>query len=90
MSNRIEKTKKVEFSEEVLSSILEKKKLPLDSGAFKMAISSALEQLSSMDNTEKLRADAILNGKAIIKNWRPPTDDQIDKIFMNMTRELLA
>lgn len=90
MSNRIEKTKKIEFSEEVLSSILEKKKLPVDSGAFKMAFSSALEQLSSMDNTEKLRSDAILNGKAIIKNWHPPTDDQIDKIFMNMSRELLA
>lgn len=89
MSENIKNIGKIEFSEKVLSSLSEKK-LSLPSAAFMSEFSTALNQLSSMDNTDKLRADAISNGKAIIKNWRPPTDEQIDKIFINMSRELLA
>lgn len=52
-------------------------------------IASALNQLSGLDNSEKLREDAIRNGKAIIDNWNPPTDDQLDKIFFKMKEEFL-
>ena len=47
---------------------------------------SALSQLSELDNNKKLREDAIKNGKAIIKNWKPPTNDQIDQIFLKMLK----
>ncbi len=53
-------------------------------------LSSALNELSELDNTGKLRGDAIRNGKAIIKHWQPPTNEQIDKILFNMKHELLA
>jgi hypothetical protein len=53
-------------------------------------IVEALTQLSELENNEKLREHAIKNGKAIIRNWSPPTDEQIDKILFNMREELLA
>ncbi len=62
----------------------------LDSSAFAKEISGALNNLSSLDNSEKLREDAIQNAKAIIKNWKPPTDAQITTILNNMRDELLA
>ena len=57
---------------------------------FNRELSGALGKLSELDNTEKLREDAIANGKAIIKNWTPPTDSQIDTILFRMKKELLA
>ncbi|OPY85643.1 MAG: hypothetical protein A4E65_00088 [Syntrophorhabdus sp. PtaU1.Bin153] len=61
---------------------------PKSNSKFADELSSALTNLSSIENSEKLREDAIANGKAIIKNWQPPTDEQIDKIFLNMRNEL--
>jgi len=62
----------------------------LDRAAFAQEISGALDKLSGLDNSEKLREDAIQNAKAIIKNWKPPTDSQITTILNNMRDELLA
>ena len=65
----------------------------LDSNEFSAIVnelSAALNNLSELENSEKLREDAIRNGKAIIKNWQPPTNEQIDKILFNMKEELLA
>ncbi|OGV54724.1 MAG: hypothetical protein A2X49_09635 [Lentisphaerae bacterium GWF2_52_8] len=73
------------------SSLLSNQSASLDKkniSAFAEELSSALSNLSGMENSEKLRQDAIANGKAIIKNWHPPTDEQIDKIFMSMRKEL--
>lgn len=53
-------------------------------------IKTAINQLNELENSDKLREDAIKNGKAIIKNWQPPTDEQIQKIFLKMSKELLA
>jgi hypothetical protein len=53
-------------------------------------VSAALNHLSKLENSDKLRKDAIQNGKAIIKNWQPPTSEQIEKILFNMKEELLA
>lgn len=50
----------------------------------------AINKLSELDNCVQLRQDAILNGKAIIANWQPPTVAQIDKIIDNMKKRLLA
>lgn len=47
-------------------------------------LNSALSKLSQMENTDKLREDAILNGKAIIANWETPSDDQVDAILQKM------
>ena len=54
------------------------------------SIPEALGRLSSMAGGEKMRKDAILNAKAIIKNWKPPTDAQIKTIIISMSKELLA
>lgn len=51
-----------------------------------LELCNALSNLSNMDNSEKLREDAITNGKAIIKNWKPPTTEQIDQIFTKMLK----
>ena len=53
-------------------------------------LSQSLSELSVLDNSEKLRDDAIRNGKAIIKNWQPLSDEQIDKILFSMREELAA
>jgi len=53
-------------------------------------IKKAIGELAELDNSGKLRDDAIRNGKAIIKNWKPPTQEQIDKIIFKMKEELLA
>ena len=58
--------------------------------SFASEIGDALNSLSSLDNSEKLRGDAIQNAKAIIKNWTPPTESQITTIFQKMRDELLA
>lgn len=58
--------------------------------SFANEIGDALNNLSSLDNSEKLREDAIQNAKAIIKNWTPPTDSQITAIIEKMRDELLA
>jgi hypothetical protein len=63
---------------------------PEDPSALLNEVSAALNHLSELDNSEKLRNDAIQNGKAIIKNWQPPTSEQIEKILFNMKEELLA
>lgn len=63
---------------------------PEDRSALLNEVSAALNQLSELENSEKLRNDAIQNGKAIIKNWQPPTTEQIEKILFNMKEELLA
>lgn len=60
------------------------------SPSFANEIGEALNSLSSLDNSDKLREDAIQNAKAIIKNWTPPTDSQIATIFQKMRGELLA
>ena len=60
------------------------------SSEFADTLKSAMRQLSELDERDKLREDAISNGKAIIKNWQPPTNEQIDKIFMKMKNELMA
>ena len=62
----------------------------LDPSSFANEISGALKNLSGLDNSEKLRDDAIQNAKAIIKDWKPPTDAQITTILNNMRDELLA
>lgn len=60
------------------------------SDVFSSEFSDALNNLSNLENTDKLREDAISNAKAILKNWAPPTDAQIDKIIFNMRKELMA
>lgn len=56
---------------------------------FAEEISSALHQLSELDNSPKLREDAIQNGRAIIEHWQPPTNEQIRKIFANIKHEFI-
>ena len=58
--------------------------------SFANEMGSALNNLSGLDNSDKLRDDAIQNAKAIIKNWTPPTESQIATIFQKMRNELLA
>ena len=58
--------------------------------SFASEIGDALNNLSNLDNSGKLREDAIQNAKAIIKNWTPPTESQITAIFQKMRNELLA
>ena len=53
-------------------------------GAFESEMSSALGALSQLDNSDQLRADAIKNGKAIVENWKDPSDNQIDAILGKM------
>ncbi|OGV56746.1 MAG: hypothetical protein A2017_09780 [Lentisphaerae bacterium GWF2_44_16] len=84
------KNKTVNLSLKEVSSILESKNILLRPEDLSTGLSAALQELSSLDNSSKLREDAIRNGKAIIKNWAPPTDEQIDKIFIKMRDELLA
>jgi len=60
------------------------------SSAFASEMNAALGNLSNLDSDGKLREDAILNAKAIIKNWTPPTDSQISTILENMRDQLLA
>lgn len=62
---------------------------PGDKRNLSKLVASALSELSELDNSEKLRDDAIMNGKAIIANWREPTDDEINKIFQNLKRDIL-
>lgn len=61
-----------------------------DGSSFANEIGDALNSLSSLDNGDKLRDDAIQNAKAIIKNWTPPTESQIATIFQKMRDQLLA
>ncbi len=56
---------------------------------FAKEFEGALSNLSELDSSGKLR-DAIQNAKAIIKDWKPPTDQQIDRILFKMRNELLA
>lgn len=84
------KNKPINLSLKEVSSILESKNILLRPEELSTGLSAALQELSSLDNSSKLREDAIRNGKAIIKNWAPPTDEQIDKIFIKMRDELLA
>ncbi len=53
-------------------------------------IRMAISKLNELDNSSRMRTDAISNGKAIIRNWQAPTDDQINKIIANMKKQLLA
>lgn len=84
------KNKAAELSLKEVSSILGSKNVLLRPEELPTGLSAALQELSGLDNSSKLREDAIRNGKAIIKNWVPPTDEQIDKIFIRMRDELLA
>jgi hypothetical protein len=59
------------------------------SSDFANEVSLALDKLSKLDNSEKLRQDAIKNGKAIVENWKSPTDTQIDMIMKKMTSNLI-
>jgi len=56
--------------------------------SFGEELSSALSSLSQLDNSDKLREDAIKNGKAIIENWQPPSDTQIDEIMQKLSDKL--
>ena len=72
-------------------SIFSARKLaPSQMESFSKELSGALGKLSELDNSEKLREDAIQNGKAIIKDWRPPSNEQIKTILINMSKELMA
>ena len=51
---------------------------------------AAINKLSELENSGQLREDAISNGRAIIKNWHPPTSQEIDKIVADMKKRLLA
>ena len=51
---------------------------------FEEEMSSALNALSKLDNSDQLRESAVKNGRAIIANWQPPTDQQIDTILEKM------
>lgn len=57
---------------------------------FAKEFEGALSNLSELDSSGKLREDSIQNAKAIIKNWKPPTDQQIERILFKMRNELLA
>lgn len=61
-----------------------------DMSAYVEKLTGALSNLSTAEYSDKLRDDAVRNGKAIIKNWQPPSDAQIDKILFSMREELLA
>jgi len=66
------------------SSFLSNKPGQSDANAFGDELSSALNSLSQLDNSEQLREQAVKNGKAIVADWQSPTDDQIDKILFSM------
>ena len=53
-------------------------------------IRAAIDKLNELGDSQRMRADAISNGKAILRNWQPPTADQIDKIVRNMKKQLLS
>ena len=63
------------------ASFLSKKGESQNSNIFEQEMSSALGALSKLENSEQLREAAIQNGKAIIANWQPPSEDQIDAIM---------
>lgn len=69
-------------------SLLSKNGVRKDSNIFEKEMSSALESLSKLENSEQLREDAIKNGKAIIANWKTPSDQQIDTIISKMGKIL--
>ncbi len=54
------------------------------------SLRNAISKLSELEDCNRLREDAVLNGKAIINNWQPPSDQEIDKIILNMKKRLLA
>ncbi len=54
------------------------------------SLRNAISKLSELEDCNRLREDAVLNGKAIIENWQPPSDQEIDKIILNMKKRLLA
>jgi len=53
-------------------------------------IRMAINKLNDFGDAGRMRSDAISNGKAIIRNWQAPTDDQISKIIANMKKQLMA
>ncbi len=52
--------------------------------------SVALDELSGLENISELNNNAIENAKMVIKNWKEPTDNQVDLIFSKMSNEFLA
>ncbi len=52
--------------------------------------SVALDELSGLENISELSNNAIENAKMVIKNWKEPTDNQVDLIFSKMTNEFFA
>lgn len=54
------------------------------------SLRNAISKLSELEDCNRLREDAVLNGKAIINNWQPPSEQEIDKIILNMKKRLLA
>ncbi len=65
-------------------SLLSKSQSEKSASVFEEEMSSALGALSKLENSEQLREDAIKNGKAIIANWQPPSNKQIDAILGKM------
>ena len=65
----------------------EKQAKQSSSSSFADEMSTALNQLSKLDDSAKLRENAVSNGKAIIKNWTPPTNQQLDTIFQNIKKK---
>lgn len=66
------------------ASFLSKSGAAPKSGGFGQEMSNALDELSKLENSDQLRESAIKNGRAIIANWQPPTDQQIDVILGKM------
>ena len=81
---------KVDSSTEIFSRPEDTSSRPIEFIELVNKLSQSLSELSALDNSEKLREDAIRNGKAIIKNWQPLSDEQIDRILFNMREELAA
>lgn len=81
---------KVDSSTEIFTRPEDTSSRPIEFIELVNKLSQSLSELSALDNSEKLREDAIRNGKAIIKNWQPLSDEQIDRILFNMREELAA
>ncbi len=55
---------------------------------FSNELSNSLKELSLIDD-EKLRENAIVNGKQVLENWATPSNTQIDLIFSSMKQTVM-
>ncbi len=81
-NNFINEIKKQNISSCSNSDILRKLELLVQKKLSKSdSIKCAMQKMSKSEKCLEMRHDAIKNGKNIIENWTPPSDEAISKIF---------